>query len=78
MIYRQLPVIEKSQPIAPKYEIKSAAQHQTLRGRKDIYKNVLASYSGLNEHYIQVCITGIVHELLRPDGRKDRNYGRRT
>lgn len=59
MIYRQLPVIEKS-PIAPKYEIKSAAQHQTLRGRKDIYKNVLASYSGLNEHYIQVCITSIV------------------
>lgn len=38
MIYRQLPVIEKSQPITPKYEIKPGAQHQTLLGRMHIYK----------------------------------------
>jgi len=28
MNYRQLPVIEKSQPIAPTYQIKPDAQHQ--------------------------------------------------
>jgi hypothetical protein len=60
MIYRQLPVIEKSQPIAPKYEIKPGAQHQGLRGRKHIYKIMLASYSCLEEHYIQVCATRIL------------------
>jgi len=47
MIYRQLPVIEKSQPIAPKYEIKPGAQHQGLRGRMHIYKNMLTAYTGL-------------------------------
>jgi hypothetical protein len=47
MIYRRLPVIEKSQPIAPKDEIKPGAQHQTLRGRKHIYKNIVGSDSGL-------------------------------
>jgi DNA-directed RNA polymerase subunit H (RpoH/RPB5) len=53
MIYRQLPDIEKSQPIAPKYEIKPGAQHQTLRGRKHIYKIMLASYSGQNKPYFE-------------------------
>jgi hypothetical protein len=47
MIYRQLPDIEKSQPIAPKSEIKSAAQHQTLRAWKHVYKIVLPTYTGL-------------------------------
>jgi hypothetical protein len=40
MIYRQLPDTEKSQPIALKYEISPGAQHQGLRGRKSIYKNI--------------------------------------
>jgi hypothetical protein len=57
MIYRQLPVIEKSQPIAPKYEIKPGAQHQTLGGRKLIYKIMLPSYSSLEEHHMQVRAT---------------------
>jgi hypothetical protein len=52
MIYRQLPVIEKSQPIAPKDEIESAAQHQGLRGRKHIYKIMRASYIDIGGHYI--------------------------
>lgn len=57
MIYRQLPVIEKSQPIAPKYEIKPGAQHHALRHRKLIYKNIMASDSGLSELCIQMRTT---------------------
>jgi len=38
MDFRQLPVIEKTQSMAPKDEIKSGAHHQTLRPRKHIYK----------------------------------------
>ncbi|MFA6371038.1 MAG: hypothetical protein WCW68_00285 [Methanothrix sp.] len=57
MIYRQLPVIEKSQPIAPKYEIKPGAQHRTLRGRKHVYKNIMGSDSGLIRQHIQVRAT---------------------
>ena len=60
MIYRQLPVIEKSQPIAPKYEIKPGAQHQTLRRRKHIYKIVLAYYIDIDEHYIYVRATYVL------------------
>jgi hypothetical protein len=46
MNYRRLPDTEKSQPIAPKYEIKPGAQHKTLRPRKHIYKIMLPSYTG--------------------------------
>jgi hypothetical protein len=59
MIYRQLPDTEKSQPIAPKEEIKSGAQHQTLRGRKHIYKIMLPSYTGMDELLFQVHTTRI-------------------
>jgi hypothetical protein len=64
MIYRQLPVIEKSQPIAPKDEIKPGAQHQTLRPQKHIYKNIMVSDSGLKERYIQVCTTFIFRKSM--------------
>jgi hypothetical protein len=57
MIYRQLPDTEKSQPIAPKYEIKPGAQHQTLRGRKHVYKNIMGLDSGREKQCIQVCAT---------------------
>ena len=57
MKYRQLPVIEKSQPIATKYEIKPGAQHQTLRGRKGIYKIVLLAYGDLDKLNTQVRAT---------------------
>jgi hypothetical protein len=60
MIYRQLPVIEKSQPIAPKYEIKPGAQHQTFRGRKHIYKIMLTFYTSRDG-----CIK-MVRATLRP------------
>ena len=72
MIYRQLPVIEKSQPIAPKYEIKSAAQHQGLRGRKHVYKIVPPPYTGLNKPYIQVRVT----RIFRRRKKRDNPYRR--
>jgi hypothetical protein len=59
MIYRQLPVIGKSQSIPPKYEIKPGAQHQTLRGRKHIYKNIFrleSGFIGCTIQYIQPAI----------------------
>jgi hypothetical protein len=43
MLYRRLHGIGKSQPLAKKIKIKSAAQHQTLRGRKHIYKIIIGS-----------------------------------
>ena len=55
LIYRQLPVIEKSQPIAPKEEIKSGAQHQTLRGRKHFYKNSVALIPAEKAVHSSVC-----------------------
>jgi hypothetical protein len=57
MDFRQLHVIEKTQPIAPKDEIKSGAHYQGLRGRKGIYKNIMGSDSALDEYYIQVRAT---------------------
>jgi hypothetical protein len=57
MIYRQLHVLDKSQPIAPKYEIKPGAQHRTLRGRKHIYKNIfrlIGDHMGSIRQYIQL------------------------
>jgi hypothetical protein len=64
MIYRQLPVIEKSQPIVPKYEIKPGAQHQTLRGRKHVYKNIVGSDSGPDEMHIQVRATYAIRIVM--------------
>jgi hypothetical protein len=57
MIYRHLHVTEKSQPIAPKDEIKPGAQHQGLRDQKHVYKIVLASYSDLDGPNTQVRAT---------------------
>jgi hypothetical protein len=41
------------------YGPQSRAQHGTFRGRKHVYKNIIGSDSGLDEHYIQVRATCI-------------------
>jgi hypothetical protein len=39
---------KKQHRLEPNCGPQSSAQHQTLQGRKHIYKNVLASYGGLD------------------------------
>jgi hypothetical protein len=39
---------KKQHLLEPNYGPQSGAQHQTLQGRKHIYKNMLATYTGLN------------------------------
>jgi hypothetical protein len=75
MIYRQLPIIEKSQPIAPKYEIKPVAQHQTLRVRIGIYKIIRAvdlSYNFMQEGTCN--LQTVIWSKLSSQNKKKEKY----
>jgi len=57
--YRQLPAIEKAASARIKLRCRIQRAALTLRGQKHVYKNIMGSDSGTDEHYIQVRVTWI-------------------